>query len=168
MGSNMGKEMRERLLMSLEEATVPFRISKKTARFEDGWLRGVRLAVGMPVKELARRQGVVERVIFRQEQMERKSHITLWALRRAAEAMGCELSYVLIPKRGTLSEMAAERSSARDKAQEKRRVEADDRRSEEGKPRRRHDPKLAAIRTLLLLAEFGSETVDSEQWTVNE
>jgi hypothetical protein len=69
----MGKEMRERLLMSLDEATVPFRISKETAHFEDGWLRGVRLAVGMPVKELADRQGVSEREIFRQEKTERGS-----------------------------------------------------------------------------------------------
>jgi len=157
MGMHMGKEMRERLLMSLDEATVPFRIAHKTAPFEEGWLRGVRLAVGMPVKELADRQGVSEREIFRQEKTERGSRITLWALRRAAEAMDCELSYVLVPKRGTLTEMAAARSSAREKIFAKRRVKADDKRSCEGKPRRRRDPQLAAIRTLLLLAELGSD-----------
>jgi transcriptional regulator with XRE-family HTH domain len=128
---------------------------QKTARIEEGWLRGVRLAVGMPVEELARRQGVGEREISRQELMERGSRITLWALQRAAEAMDCELSYALIPKRGTLSEMAAVRSSARDKVFAKRRVEADDRRSEEGKRRRRRDPQLEAIKALVALAEFG-------------
>ena len=157
MGMHMGKEMRARLLARLEEATLPFRLAQKTTRIEEGWLRGVRLAVGMPVEELARRQGVGEREISRQELMERKSRITLWALRRAAEAMDCELTYCLTPKRGTLSEMAAVRSAARDKVFAKRRVEADDRRSYEGKRRRRRDPQLNAIKALVMLAGLGDE-----------
>jgi hypothetical protein len=48
--------------------------------------------------------------------------------------------------------MAAVRTAARAKALRKRRVAADDRRSCEGKARRRKDPQLAAIRTLLMLA----------------
>jgi transcriptional regulator with XRE-family HTH domain len=153
----MRKEMRDRLLARLEEATLPFRLAQKTARLEEGWLRGVRLAVGMPVEELARRQGIGGREISRLELMERKSRITLWALRRAAEAMDCELNYCLTPKRGTLSEMAAVRSAAQDKVFAKKRVKADDRRSEEGKPRRRRDAQLEAIKALVMLADLGSE-----------
>jgi hypothetical protein len=157
MGMHMRKEMREQLLAALEEATLPLRMAHKTAHFEEGWLRSVRLTVGMPVEELARRQGVSEREIFRQEKTERESRITLWALRRAAEAMDCELNYALVPKRGTLSDMAAVRNTAKEKVLVRRRVKADDKRSCEGKPRKRRDPQLAAIRTLLLLAELGSE-----------
>jgi transcriptional regulator with XRE-family HTH domain len=145
--------MRERLLTSVEEATVPFRMAHETTGLDEGWLRAVRRAVGTPVDEVARRVGVKRAEIWRQERMEREFRITLGALRRAAEAMDCELIYGLRPKRGTLGDMAAALSAAHAKALNRRRVAADDRRSEAGKPRRRRDPQLAAVRTLLLLAE---------------
>jgi len=66
---------------------------------DEGWLRAVRQAVGMPVEEVARRLGVQIGEIWRLERMERESRITLGALRRAAEAMDCELLYGLRPKR---------------------------------------------------------------------
>jgi len=152
MGTHLGKEMRERLLTSLEEATMPFRMARKTDAVEEGWLRAVRQAVGTPVEELARRQGVKRGEIFRLEKMERESRITLGALRRAAEAMDCELTYGLKPKRGTLSEMAAVRNAAWARVLRRRRVAADDRRSEQGKRRRRRDPQLNAIKALVALA----------------
>jgi transcriptional regulator with XRE-family HTH domain len=43
--------------------------------------------VGTPVEELARRLGVQQREIFRWEQSEWESRITLGSLERAAEAM---------------------------------------------------------------------------------
>jgi len=153
--THLGKEMRERLLTSVEEATVPFRMAHETTAIDEGWLRAVRQAVGMPVEEVARRLGVQIGEIWRLERMERESRITLGALRRAAEAMDCELLYGLRPKRGMLSEMAAVRSAARAKALNKRRVAADDRRSEAGKPRRRRDPQLNAIKALVMLATGG-------------
>jgi len=155
MGTHFGKEMRARLLTSVEEATVPFRMARETTGLDEGWLRAVRRAVGTPVKEVARRLGVKRAEVWRQERMEGESRITLGALRRAAAAMDCELIYGLRPKRGTLSDMAAVRSAARAKALQRRRVAADDRRSEAGKPRRRRDPQLAAIRTLVMLATGG-------------
>jgi hypothetical protein len=155
MGMHMRKEMRERLLARLEEATLPFRLTEKTAHIEEGWLQGVRLAVGTPAEELARRQGVQAWEVFRLERAERASRITLRALRRAAEAMDCELSYCLTPKRGTLTDMAAVQNAAKAKALGKRRVKADDRRSYEGKKRRRRDPQLNAIKALVALAGIG-------------
>jgi len=47
MRTHLGKEMRERLLRSLEEASVPFRMARKTDCVEEGWLQAVRQAVGM-------------------------------------------------------------------------------------------------------------------------
>jgi transcriptional regulator with XRE-family HTH domain len=149
--------MRERLLTSVEEATVPFLMMRKMAGLEEGWLRAVRQAVRTPVEELARRLGVKRGEIFRLEKMEKESRITLDALRRAAEGMDCELVYGLRPKRGTLRQRAAVRSAARAKVLRKRRVAADDRRAQEGKRRRLRDPQLAAVRALVMLAE-GAES----------
>ena len=56
MGTHVGKEVRERMLEVLDEATLPFRLSRK-AGVKDGWLRVVRLAVGTTVEELACRLG---------------------------------------------------------------------------------------------------------------
>jgi transcriptional regulator with XRE-family HTH domain len=151
MGTHVAKEVRERMLETLDEATLPFRLSRK-AGVEGGWLRAVRLAVGTTVEELACRQGVRQREIFRLERAERESRITLGALRRAAGAMDCELTYALTPRLGTLGEMATARRTAREKALKAKRLKVDERRVMEGKPRRMRDPQLEAIKTLLVLA----------------
>jgi transcriptional regulator with XRE-family HTH domain len=152
MGMHMEKAMRERLLKGLDEASLPFRVAQRAACVEDGWLRTVRVAVGTPVEELARRQGVQQREIFRLERAEKEARITLGALQRAAGAMDCELVYGLTPKRGTLGEMAAVQRAAREEELEQKRLERDERRVSEGKPRRGRDPQLAALRKLLRLA----------------
>lgn len=164
MGMHMAKRMRERMLEKLEEAMVPLRVVRKLACVEGGWLWAVRLAVGTPVEELARRQDVCAREIFRLERAERQSRITLWALKRAAEAMDCELTYFLTPKRGTLGAMAAARSAAWEKVLRNRRLEADERRVAEGKPRRLRDPQLAAIKELLRVAGVGPAPRDDDEW----
>ena len=71
-----------------------------------GWLRTVRQAVGIPALEAAARIGVAKREIFRAEYTEIRGVISLKTLRRAAEALGCELVYGLRPKEGTLTAMA--------------------------------------------------------------
>jgi len=153
MGLHMGKAMRERKLRLLDEATVPFRAFHGAPWcVEEGWLRAVRVAVGTPTEELTERLGVQRREIFRLELAEKESRITLAALKRAAEALDCELIYGLKPMEGTLAEMAAERNAAREKALHAKRLAADERRAEEGKPRRWRDPQLGAIDVLMRLA----------------
>jgi predicted DNA-binding mobile mystery protein A len=151
----MGKSMRERLVRMLDEPSLQFRAAQEMSCVEDGWLREVRVALGIPMEELAKRLGVGNREIFRLERAEKESRITLGALKRAAEAMDCELAYGLTPMYGTLVERAAERSAAREKALHERRLEADERRVAEGKPRRMRNPQLGAIQELLRLAGVG-------------
>jgi hypothetical protein len=43
---------------------------------------------------------------FRSKTVEATDRVTLGALRRVAEAMGCELVYTLVPKSGTFAELA--------------------------------------------------------------
>jgi len=164
MGLHMGKEMRERQLRLLDEASLTFRVVHGVPWcVEEGWLRAVRLAVGIPVEELAKRLGVQRREIFRLEGAEKESRITLTALKRAAEALDCELIYGLRPKAGTLLEMAAERSVARKKALHVKRLATDERRVAEGKPRKWRDPQLGAIDELLRLAGVRKSNSYSER-----
>jgi len=95
---------------------------------------------------------VSRREIFRLEKSEEESRIELGTLRRAAEALDCELVYALTPRRRTLNEMAAAQRAKRETARKQARAEMDERRVAEGKPRRGPDPQLAAIKELLRLA----------------
>jgi hypothetical protein len=103
----------------------------------EGWLRTVRRAVGIPAAEAAARIGVEEREIFRAEYTEGRGVISLRTLRRAAESLGCELVYGLVPKEGTLKAMAeaieAGRAQKRSEAWARKLQKAKDQRREAAK-----------------------------------
>ena len=119
---------RDSLRKELDEALLPFRLVRK--RKGDGkgwggkgWLRSIRQAVGVPVDEVARRLGVCRWEVHRLEESEKNSRIMLATLSRAAKGLGCELVYALIPKEGTLEDLAAEQRAARNEALESKREE---------------------------------------------
>jgi predicted DNA-binding mobile mystery protein A len=74
-----------------------------------GWLRAVRQVLGMTTRQLAKSVGVTQAAVVDAERNEAKGDITLATLQKYAAALGCELSYVLVPKR-PLQEMIEERA----------------------------------------------------------
>jgi len=62
-----------------------------------GWIRAIREALGMSTAQLAKRMGVRQPSIVDLERSEEKGSVELATLRRAAEALGCSLVYVLVP-----------------------------------------------------------------------
>jgi len=79
------------------------------SRPSGGWLRAIRQALGMTTRQLAKTVGVTQAAVVDAERTEAKGDITLATLQRYAAALGCELSYVLIPKR-SLQETVEERA----------------------------------------------------------
>jgi predicted DNA-binding mobile mystery protein A len=71
-----------------------------------GWISSVREALGITLDQIGRRMGSSRQAVQQLERAEATDRITLGALRRAAEAMGCELVYALVPKSGTFAELA--------------------------------------------------------------
>ncbi len=70
----------------------------------------------MPATHLAKRLGVVTSTVTRLETSEADDTISLATLRRAAEALGCELHYALVPRQSlaeTLEERAIQIARAR-------------------------------------------------------
>jgi predicted DNA-binding mobile mystery protein A len=63
-----------------------------------GWIRSIRMALGMSGRQLAERMHVKPPRITELERAEMQGNITLKSLRRAAEAMGCEVLYAFVPK----------------------------------------------------------------------
>lgn len=78
-----------------------------------GWLRAIRDALGMSVRDLAGRAGVSFQRVSQIEQAETDGSVTLATLERMAEALGCRLEYTLVPER-PLDELV--RDQARRKA----------------------------------------------------
>jgi predicted DNA-binding mobile mystery protein A len=63
-----------------------------------GWLRAVREAVGLTQAEVAEKAAVKRQSYAQFENAEERGSITLASLRRAAEAMDCELVYFVAPR----------------------------------------------------------------------
>src|SRR5271157_262035 len=98
----MENQEREEPMRELVEAGMAFRMVQEKAGKVQGWLRTVRHAVGIPVAEVARRMGVGGSEVYRMEYAEGRGVIELQTLRRAAEALGCDLVYGLSPRGGRL------------------------------------------------------------------
>jgi len=63
-----------------------------------GWIRAVREALGMSATQFAERLGVARQTAQEQEQNEIDGSVGLSTLRRAAEALDCQLVYAFVPK----------------------------------------------------------------------
>ncbi len=68
-----------------------------------GWLRAAREARGVTQKSLADRLGCKRQAWAQLEQSEARGAISLHTLRRAADALGYDLIYALVPRPGELA-----------------------------------------------------------------
>jgi len=106
----MKSNFAELKLRQIDAALNHWRSADLTPRPVWGWLKAIREALGMTATHLACRLGVTTSTVTRLETSEADDTITLASLRRAAEAMGCELHYALVPKKSlteTLESRAA-------------------------------------------------------------
>jgi len=97
-------------LQQLDATLARWRSADLPSRPSSGWLKAIREALGMPATQLAKRLGVVTSTVTRLEASEADDTISLATLRRAAEALGCELHYALVPRQSlaaTLESRAA-------------------------------------------------------------
>lgn len=63
-----------------------------------GWLRAIRDALGMSTRDMAAQLGVTSMAISKLEASERAGTIGLDTLTRAADALGCDVVYALVPR----------------------------------------------------------------------
>jgi predicted DNA-binding mobile mystery protein A len=115
-----------------------------------GWVRAIRDAVGMTTRQMAARMGVTAMAISSLETSERAGTVQLDTLRRAADALGCDLVYTLVP-RVSLDE--AVHSRALDRARhEISRVD---------RTMRLEDQGLDAVELRRRIEEFAAQLVDT-------
>lgn len=68
-------------------------------RPRSGWIHAVRVSLGMTTRQLAVRLGIAQSSVVSLEKSEASDTISLQTLRRAAEALECDLHYVLVPRK---------------------------------------------------------------------
>lgn len=106
-GRNLiSKRARERLDSKLSS----LRPVSRYAAPPKGWVRALREALGMNGVQLARRIGVSPQSLADLERSEAAGRIQIDTLRRAAEAMDCQLVYALVP-RTSLEETVQQRAA---------------------------------------------------------
>jgi predicted DNA-binding mobile mystery protein A len=106
----MRNEFRSLRLKQLDRTLKPFRAAAKNPRPQKGWLRAIREAAGISASEVARTLRTSRQLPIQLEKAEAEDRITLKSLRAAANALGCELVYALVPKANTLHELVEERA----------------------------------------------------------
>lgn len=82
-----------------------------------GWIKSIRGTIGMTCQQLANRLGVSGRRMAAIEEAEIEHKLKLETLMKVAQALGCELHYVFIP-RGTHSFLGEIQDRALRKARE--------------------------------------------------
>ena len=97
---------------------------------QGGWIRTIRQSLGMTLKQLGKRLGISPQGVRHLEEREASEGVTLAKLREAADALGCELQVVLVPKQsleGAMQQQAALKSrEERNKIVHTMRLEAQD------------------------------------------
>ena len=83
----------------LDAALARWRDADLPPRPPSGWIKAIREGLGMAATQLAGRLGVAPSTVIRLERSEAEDTISLASLRRAAEALDCELHYALVPRR---------------------------------------------------------------------
>lgn len=110
----MRAEFRTLRAKQLERALEVFALAKNSPRPQKGWLRAIREATGISLREIAIRLKRTPTLAAKLEKSEAEYRITLASLRDAADALGCQLVYALVPKSGSIHDLAEQ--GARTKA----------------------------------------------------
>jgi transcriptional regulator with XRE-family HTH domain len=106
----MQQSERAKVLEKLDSDLRWFRLAGRKTPEHKGWLREIRLAVGIPATEVAAKAGISRSEVFRGEEREMEQRITLATLERLAAAMDCRVVYAVIPKKGTFKDHSLKRA----------------------------------------------------------
>ncbi|MEM1324367.1 MAG: mobile mystery protein A [Bacteroidota bacterium] len=79
-------------------------------RPSSGWIRSIRVGLGMTLKQLAKRLNISPQGVKKIEDREADETITLKKLKEVAAALNLQLVYGLIPKEETLEKMIENRA----------------------------------------------------------
>ena len=89
-------------LQQLNAKMHAFAALKNIAAPPTGWIKAVRLALGMSLDQLGRKLSITKQSTHAIEEREKDGSVTIKALREAANALDMHLVYGFVPKDGSL------------------------------------------------------------------
>lgn len=89
----------------LERKLSSFRAVRQTVPPPTGWLKTIRVSLGMTLQQLAEKLSITRQSALEIEKREKEGSITLRSLREAANALDMELVYGLVPKDGSIENL---------------------------------------------------------------
>ena len=81
----------------VDSALAPFREILEVGRPGTGWIRAIREASGMSLRQLAERMGISKTTAATLERNEAAETVKLSSLRAVGAALDCDLVYALVP-----------------------------------------------------------------------
>jgi len=107
----MKSQQKHLIREQLEKTVDQLACMHQVQRPVKGWLRSIRMALGMSSKQLASRLGVSPPRVTALEKSEQSGSATIKTMRQAAEALDCVFVYAVIP-RDTLSATVRKQAEA--------------------------------------------------------
>jgi len=104
----MRRMLRNMARIDLESQLRPLRRARTARKPSEGWLRAMRQATGIPVREIAEIMRFSPKMVFQTERAEQRKTITLDRMEEMARAMQCDLVYGLVPWQRSLEDRAME------------------------------------------------------------
>lgn len=96
----------------LDRELAALRPLSGTAVPPGGWLRAIREALGMTLRQAGSRAGISDRAFAQIEEREADAAVTLATLDRAARVVGCRLVYALVPETTLEKQVTSQAESA--------------------------------------------------------
>jgi predicted DNA-binding mobile mystery protein A len=89
----------------LEKKLSGFSTAQKVVAPPTGWLKAVRVSLGMSLQQLADKLSITKQSVQEIELREKEGTITLKKLRETANALDMQLVYGLVPKDGSIEKL---------------------------------------------------------------
>jgi predicted DNA-binding mobile mystery protein A len=105
----MGKKSLQ--LQQLNSKMLGFASLKQAAIPPTGWIKAIRIAIGMSMQQLGKKLNVSKQGVMDMEKREKDGSITIKSLREIARAMDMQLVYGFVPNDGSLDALIEKRST---------------------------------------------------------
>ncbi len=105
----MGKKSLQ--LQQLNSKMLAFASLKRVAMPPTGWIKAIRLAIGMSMQQLGNKLSTSKQAVLDIEKREKDGSITIRSLREIARAMDMQLVYGFVPNDGSLDALIEKRAT---------------------------------------------------------
>jgi len=97
--------MKRLQIEQLDRKLKGFASAQKVPTPPTGWLKAVRVSLGMSLQQLADKLSITKQSVQEMELREKEGNITLKRLRESADALDMQFVYGLVPKDGTIENL---------------------------------------------------------------